>query len=73
MQLSFLFGLTAGYPLTDKFKQTKLVFWILSGATFISTMATFFTLDKGPFTQNGSDSSFRISLLTVLFKKVHVE
>lgn len=70
MQLCFVLGLTLGYPITEKVTKHKLVFWGMAGATLVTGIATFLSTHGRKLSQHTADASFKLSLMTILFKKV---
>jgi hypothetical protein len=70
MQLSFVLGLTLGYPLTEKVSQHKIVFWGIAGLIFLLGSVTFLNINGRKLSKHTADLSFKISLMTILFKKV---
>ena len=70
MQLCLLGGLTIGYPITEKFKDHTLIYWILALTTFTLGLITMFLMHNRRLTQEPNSESLKISILTVFLKRV---
>lgn len=70
MQLCLVLGMTLGYPLTEIVDQSKIVFWSLAGVILLTAMLTLLAMNGRKLSKHTADSSFKISLITILFKKV---
>ena len=70
MQFCLLAGLTVGYPITEKFKDHVLIYWVLAVTTFTLGLTTMFLMKNRKLTQQPNSESLKISILTVFLKKV---
>lgn len=70
LQLSLVFGLTVGYPITEKVSQHTTVYWSMGGIIFVCGIAALLTMTSRKLTKILVDDGLKISLITICFKKV---
>lgn len=70
LQLFLVVGLTLGYPLTEKITNRKVVYWGLAGAVFALGLVCMFFIHSRRLNKILVDSSMKISMATVLLRKV---
>ena len=70
MQNSLVLGLMIGYPLTEKITQHSYVYWSLAGSIFLLGSLINFTMNSRKLTIALIDQNLKISMGTILFKKV---
>lgn len=70
MQYFFIAGLAMGYPVSEQMGQAKYAFWGLATATLLSGLGSFFSLTTESFVKGETDTSFQMSLATVVLKRV---
>lgn len=73
MQYFLVVGLIVGYPLSEKLDDAKLAFWGLAIATLLAGFGSLFCLNTQCFIRGEVDTSFKMSLATVIFKRVDAQ
>lgn len=63
-------GLTLGYPLTEWIEKGYIVYWVIGGVLFLSSLAILFLMNTRKLTPGLADPALKLSKTTVLFQKV---